>query len=116
MLKQDSKRVTLLIVGHRSKVYDQLGHDAEKDQPSARIVTNEQVHHLLDRQPETEEFGRAYQHVLNEPPPLEPGGADEPLPAAFAPELIDALGIAPHDRSALLECRTEDQLLNCSVP
>lgn len=53
---QDSKTVTLLIVGHRNKVYDQLGYDTEKEQPSARIVANEQVHHLLERQPEPEEF------------------------------------------------------------
>ena len=30
-IDQDSKVVTLLIVGHRSKVYEQLGHDMEKD-------------------------------------------------------------------------------------
>ncbi len=114
---QDSKTVTLLIVGHRVKVYDQLGHDTEKDQPSARIVANEQVHHLLERQPKPEEFAQAYQHVLNEPPPPEPGGThDHPLPDTFDIELIDTLSIEPPHRSELLKCRTEGQLLDCPVP
>ena len=116
-IDQDSKVVTLLIVGHRSKVYEQLGHDMEKDRPSARIVANEQIHHLLERQPEPEEFGQAYQHVLNEPPPPEPGGiSDAPLPDTFDAQLINTLGIEPSHRSELLKCRTEEQLLNCSVP
>ena len=114
---RDSKVVTLLIVGHRSKVYEQLGHDMEKDQPSARIIANEQAHPLLERRPEPEEFGQAYQRVLNEPPPPEPEGThDEPLPNTFNAELIDRLSIKPPHRSELLKCRTEGQLLDCPVP
>ena len=114
---RDSKVVTLLIVGHRSKVYEQLGHDMKKDQPSARIIANEQAHPLLERRPEPEEFGQAYQRVLNEPPPPEPEGThDEPLPNTFNAELIDRLSIKPPHRSELLKCRTEGQLLDCPVP
>ena len=114
---RDSKVVTLLIVGHRSKVYEQIGHDTEKDQPSARIVANEQIHHLLERQPEPEEFVQAFQHVLNEPPPPEPGGThDDPLPNNFNAELIDRLGIELPHRSELLKCQTGGQLLDSSVP
>ena len=114
---RDSKVVTLLIVGHRSKVYEQLGHDMEKDQPSARIIANEQAHPLLEWRPEPEEFGQAYQRVLNEPPPPEPEGThDEPLPNTFNAELIDRLSIKLPHRSELLKCRTEGQLLDCPVP
>ena len=114
---QDSNTVTLLIVGHRSKVYDQLGHDTEKDQPSARIVANEQVHHLLERQPDPEEFAQAFQDVLNESPSPEPAGdAAGPLPDAFGAELIDDLNIKSPHRSELLKCRTDGQLLHCPVP
>ena len=114
---RDSKVVTLLIVGHRSRVYEQLGHDTEKDRPSARIVANEQVHPLLERRPEPEEFAQAFQQSLNESPPPEPKGiADAPLPATFDAQLIDTLGIEPSHRSELLKCRTEEQLLNCPVP
>ena len=114
---RDSKVVTLLIVGHRSKVYEQLGHDMEKDQPSARIIANEQAHLLLERRPEPEEFGQAYQRVLNEPPPPEPGGTrTEPLPANFDSKFMDTLDIEPSHRSELLKCRTAEQLLNCPVP
>jgi len=114
---RDSKVVTLLIVGHRSKVYEQLGHDMEKDQPSARIIANEQAHPLLERRPEPEEFGQAYQRVLNEPPPPEPGGTrTEPLPVNFDAKFMDTLDIEPSHRSELLKCRTAEQLLNCPVP
>ncbi len=114
---QDSKIVHLLIVGHRDKVYDRIGHDTEKDQPSARIVANEQIHHLLERQPESEEFARAFQHALNEPPPPKPGGAAaDLLPISFDAKFIDTLGIEPSHRSTLLECRTGGQLLDCPVP
>ncbi len=114
---QDSKTVTLLIVGHRNKVYDQLGYDTEKEQPSARIVANEQVHHLLERQPEPEEFAQAFQRVLNEPPPPEPGEThDDPLPNTFNAELIDRLGIELPHRSELLKCQTGGQLLDSPVP
>ena len=114
---RDSKVVTLLIVGHRSRVYEQLGHDAEKDRPSARIIANEQAHPLLERRPEPEEFGQAYQQSLNESPPPEPKGiADAPLPDTFDAQLVDTLGIEPSHRSELLKCRTEEQLLNCPVP
>lgn len=114
---RDSKVVALLIVGHRSKVYEQLGHDMEKDRPSTRIIANEQAHPLLERQPEPEEFAQAYQHALNEPPPPEPGGThDALLPDTFDAQLINILGIEPSHRSELLKCRTEEQLLNCPVP
>ena len=116
-VNNESEAVTLLFIGHRSKVYEQLGHDPEKDQPTARIIVNEQAQKLLERQPEPDEFIKAYEQGLNESPPAEPEGLeDAPLPNEFGSELLDSLSIPSRHRQALLACRTEGQLIHCGVP
>ena len=116
-VNQESKTVTLLFVGPRGKVYEQLGHDPEKDQPTVRIIADEQVHRLLERQPEQEEFTKAYQQALNEPPPAEPEGTDDaPLPTSFGSDLLDSLDIPSRYHQVLLTCKTEGDLLYCDIP
>ena len=117
-VEHESEKVTLLFIGPRDKVYEQLGHDPDKNQPTARIIADEQVHKLLEREPEPEEFSRAFEEMLNEPTPTtEPEGKnDAPLPLSFNSDLLDSLDIALEHRRRLLRCKTEGHLLNCDVP
>lgn len=113
----ESKTVTLLFIGPRSKVYEQLGYDPDKNQPTARIIADEQTHRILEHQPGKEEFSKSYQQALNEPQPVEPEGTDDaPLPDSFSPRLLDSLSIDKRYHGSLLNCETEVQLLNCGVP
>lgn len=111
------KTVTLLFVEHRRKVYELLGHDPDKNQPTARIIADEQAQKLLERLPSQEEFTEAYQQTLNSQPPAKPEGVtDAPLPSEFSPELIDSLDIPLEHRQILLDCKTEGDLLCCDIP
>lgn len=116
-VEHEPRKVTLLFIGPRDKVYERLGHDPDKDQPTARVIADEEVHRLLERKPGPEEFSQAFEEALNAPALPEPEGKDAaPLPHGFNSDLLDSLEVAPKHREVLLECETEGQLLNCDVP
>ncbi len=114
---EKSKTVTLLLIEHRSKVYDLLGHDPDKNQPTSRIIADEQAQKLLERIPSQEEFAKAYEQTLNEQMSVNSEDSDSaPLPSEFSAELLDLLNIPLDYRQTLLSCKTREQLLFCGIP
>ena len=110
------RRVRLLKVGHRKSVYEQLGHNPERDRPCARIIADPRSQNLIDRQlgdqKSTSARLEARQASSTESAPLSAG---RPLPSAFSPQFLLKLGVIGADREALRNCRTEDELLDCAV-
>ncbi len=114
---EKSKTVTLLLIEHRSKVYDLLGHDPDKNQPTSRIIADEQAQKLLEHIPSQEEFAKAYEQTLNEQPSVNSEDTDSaPLPSEFNDELLDSLNIPLNYRQTLLNCKTREELLFCGIP
>ena len=110
------RRVRLLKVGHRKSVYEQLGHNPERDRPCARIIADPRSQNLIDRQlgdqKSTSARLEARQASSTESAPLSAG---RPLPSAFSPQFLLKLGVIGTDLEALRNCRTEDELLDCAV-
>ena len=115
-VERDHEAVTLLVVGHRSTIYERLGHDENTDKPSIRIIASSGTHHLLERQPNPDEVDLARELAANEPLPTEPKGVvDARLPRAIDQELLDDLRLTAAERDALHRCSTEGELLDCDV-
>ena len=112
-IEQARRAVTLLYIGPRKDVYEQLGHDPNREAPCARVIANEQAHRLLEKQPAPREPVRTDGDSRSTRP--EPAGVDLPLPSRFG-SVLEQLGITGDARSALLACNTESQLLECEVP
>lgn len=54
----EQNEVHLMMLGHRSKIYDRLGHESDTG-PKSRIVANEHLHYLVEREPTQEQLGLA---------------------------------------------------------
>ena len=107
---ESSKTVTLLMVGHRSSIYDRTGiADADDAAVSYRIIAS--APELLQRKPTKRQLAEADVHVA-----LAEEAPDELLSQELTVELLTEWGIAEHHHAKLVAVRTATELLNLAGP
>ena len=108
------RQVSLLKIGHRKSIYEQLGHDPGRNTPCARIVADPRSHALIEWQPDQEKPVSADIEAQRAPASDSESvapGVNERLPSRFNARFLRELGIAGGEYEALLTCQTEDDLL-----
>lgn len=107
----DSKLVTVLMLDHRSKVYERLGMD-ENGTPGSRIVADAQ--HLLEKEPTAAEVGLAEMQKGSRDDDQSPE-PDKPLEKPLDRATLTEWGVPEKYHPRLLAVRSEGQLLSlCS--
>ena len=105
------KTITLILLGKRDKVYERLGHISNEG-PSAKIIAEEDMAHLIEIKPTQAEFGKAILKAAEmEETDVPEGDSDEPLPFQLTIEKLRDWHVPDEHHNTLLECSTEGQLL-----
>jgi len=105
------KTVTLMLLGHRDKIYERLGHTDGKG-PTYEIISDEDLGHVLEKVPDEEQRKKAKLLADNiEKPGVPSGDKDESLPIPLTEEKMNDLGISDKYHSDIQECKTAGDLL-----
>jgi mRNA-degrading endonuclease RelE of RelBE toxin-antitoxin system len=105
---QVDRVVTMLMLDHRTKVYERLGAN-DNGEPGVRIVAR--AEELLEREPMPEEIGQAELILATTQPEPTAPVPDRPLPEPLDPEKLESWGVPAIYHQDLQAARTEGELL-----
>ena len=105
-VEEASRTVILLMVGHRSGIYDRTGIDDTDDAPvSYRIVAS--APELLEKKPTKQQVAEAEIHLA-----IEDDDPEELLEQELTPELLGEWGIPAQHHRKIIAVKTATELLN----
>ena len=106
-VKQPEREIVVLMIGHRSKIYDRLGHEKGKG-PKASVIADPILDDLVEWSISAAERGKAIVESAGFGSIPEPG---QPLPFELQEEVLREWGIPAREIPFLIAVRTEEDLL-----
>lgn len=102
-----SRCVTMLMLGHRDKVYERLGCEPSGE-PGTRIVVI--APELLEKEPTPEELGKAVLEEAKKPKP-EPSAQDAPLAEPLTEAVLREWAIPDEYHAILASAKSQNELM-----